>query len=97
MQSYATNVANKTLITNHYDPLLTQVTGLANNSKAYLNKGDFRQKDFQAQSFGGNYASLKQVKRRYDPEGVFYGTALVGSDDWEVASDGRLCRSSESN
>ncbi|PWY66606.1 hypothetical protein BO83DRAFT_319932, partial [Aspergillus eucalypticola CBS 122712] len=95
--SYATNVANETLITNRYDPLLTQVTGLANNSGAYLNEGDFRQKDFQTQFFGGNYASLKQVKHRYDPEGVFYGTALVGSDDWEVASDGRLCRSSESN
>ncbi|GAQ36791.1 hypothetical protein AtubIFM55763_011218 [Aspergillus tubingensis] len=96
-QSYATNVANETLITNHYDPLLTQVTGLANSSGAYLNEGDFQQKDFQTQFFGGNYASLKQVKRRYDPEGVFYGTALVGSDDWEVASDGRLCRSSENN
>ncbi|KAJ6015185.1 FAD-binding domain-containing protein [Penicillium herquei] len=89
-QTYATNAANETLITEKYDPWLTEVSGP--ESGAYLNEGDFNQKDFQSQFFGSNYDALKAIKKRYDPNGIFYGNALVGSDDWEIASDGRLCR-----
>ncbi|PYI04014.1 FAD-binding domain-containing protein [Aspergillus sclerotiicarbonarius CBS 121057] len=89
-QAYATNAANETLITQKYDPLLAAVTGP--ESGAYLNEGDFAQRDFQTQFFGSNYATLKAIKNKYDPGHIFYGNALVGSDDWTVASDGRLCR-----
>ncbi|KAJ5100198.1 FAD-binding domain-containing protein [Penicillium angulare] len=89
-KTYAANAHNEALITNKYDPLLAEVTGPT--SGAYLNEGDFNQRDFQSQFFGANYDSLKKIKHQYDPESVFYGPALVGSDDWIVGDDGRLCQ-----
>lgn len=89
-QSFPTNAANETLITTKYDPLLESITG--SESGAYMNEGDFQQPDFQSQFFGSNYGKLKLIKKRYDPKDVFYTNVGVGSDDWKVADDGRLCR-----
>ena len=89
-QPFQTNAANETLITNTYDPLLTSVTSQANG--AYMNEGDFQQPNFQSQFFGANYPSLLAVKQTYDPNQLFYATAMVGSESWSVMSDGRLCR-----
>ncbi|KAL4903830.1 hypothetical protein BDW74DRAFT_179422 [Aspergillus multicolor] len=88
--SYAENLQNQRLITEEYIPLLTVVTGP--ESGAYLNEADFKQPDFQRQFFGDNYAALRAIKAEYDSGGIFYGNALVGSEDWVVGSDGRLCR-----
>lgn len=89
-QPFATNAANETLITDKYDALLANVTG--SDSGAYVNEGDFMQPDFQDNFFGANYARLRDVKRKYDPNSLFYATKLVGSEDWAVQADGRLCK-----
>jgi len=59
---------------------------------AYMNEADFRQPDFQRVFFGSNYPRLLEIKKKYDPEGFFYAVKAVGSEAWEVASDGRMCR-----
>lgn len=89
-QPFASNAANETLITDKWDPLLTKVTGA--DAGVYSNEGDFQQPDFQKQFFGSNYNRLKDIKKKYDPKSLFYGTKLVGSDDWKVQPDGRLCK-----
>ncbi|KAL5398744.1 hypothetical protein PMIN06_003906 [Paraphaeosphaeria minitans] len=89
-QPFAANTANETLITNKYDPLLTTVTGA--DSGAYVNEGDFQQPSFQDNFFGSNYAKLRSIKNKYDPNSLFYATKLVGSEDWTVQADGRLCK-----
>lgn len=70
-------------------PALSEATP---GSGTYLNEGNFAQPDWQDQFYGINYARLKGIKAIYDPEGIFYGLTAVGSEDWEVDSDGRLCR-----
>lgn len=89
-QPFETNSANETLITNSYDPLLMSITG--QETGAYMNEGDFQQPEYQRQFFGANYHKLRAVKQKYDPNHLFYGTAMVGSEAWSVAADGRLCR-----
>ncbi|KAL4744870.1 hypothetical protein BDW72DRAFT_212044 [Aspergillus terricola var. indicus] len=88
--SYAENTQHQTLVTKEYIPSLTAVTGP--ESGAYMNEADFQQPDFQSQFFGENYAALSAIKRKYDPQSLFYGNALVGSEEWVAGSDGRLCR-----
>ncbi|PYH87721.1 hypothetical protein BO71DRAFT_470628 [Aspergillus ellipticus CBS 707.79] len=89
-QTYATNAVNETLITDDYVPLLQAVSGP--DSGAYMNEADPHQPDFQSQFFGDIYARLRSIKNVFDPNHIFYGNALVGSDEWVLGADGRLCR-----
>lgn len=89
-RSFTANAQNQMTLTNRWDPLLTNLTGPS--SGAYMNEGNFEQTDFQTQFFGTNYARLRQLKKEYDPTDVFYARKMVGSEDWNVEADGRLCR-----
>jgi hypothetical protein len=73
-------------------------------SGSYINEGDAQDWDWKAAFFGSNYLRLLDIKRKYDPEGVFWAIGAVGNDEWEirnvggskregiVTQDGRLCR-----
>lgn len=65
---------------------------LAPESGSYMNEGDFRQREFQKAFYGENYARLQEVKRKWDPEGFFWGVTGVGSEAWSIKMDGRLCK-----
>ncbi|KAF2084760.1 FAD/FMN-containing isoamyl alcohol oxidase MreA [Saccharata proteae CBS 121410] len=79
----------QTRMTDEFVPLLEALTP---GGGCYSNEGDFRQPDWQRVFYGGNYARLREAKRLYDPNDVFYATTAVGADEWEVEGDGRLCR-----
>ncbi|MDR5781643.1 FAD-binding oxidoreductase [Caballeronia sp. LZ065] len=53
---------------------------------AYLSEADFFREDWREAFWGANYARLKAIKHRYDPEGFFFVHHGVGSEDW--SSDG---------
>ncbi|KAF1850545.1 FAD-binding domain-containing protein [Cucurbitaria berberidis CBS 394.84] len=71
---------------------------------SYINEGDAQDWTWKEAFFGNNYPKLAQIKRKYDPEGVFWAVGAVGSDEWEVrdldgkrregivTQDGKLCR-----
>lgn len=73
-------------------------------SGSYINEGDSQDWAWKEAFFGRNYPRLAGIKRRYDPEGVFWAVGAVGSDEWEmrdldggrrkgiVLQDRRLCR-----
>ncbi|KAK7984140.1 hypothetical protein PG989_011542 [Apiospora arundinis] len=61
-------------------------------SGAYMNEADFRQPDWQEAFFGDNYPKLLEIKKKWDPQGLFYGWVAVGSEAYTVRDDGRLCR-----
>ncbi|MCJ1250002.1 hypothetical protein MMC30_007228 [Trapelia coarctata] len=71
---------------------IPQLTALSPGSGAYLNEGDFLQPNWQETFYGVNYKRLRAIKAKYDPHSMFYATTAVGSDEWVVASDGRLCK-----
>ena len=76
-------------LTNEIVPVIENVTP---GSGTYLNEADFRLATWKEDFYGANYQTLRDVKRKYDVHDLFYATTAVGSDAWEVAADGRLCR-----
>ncbi|KAM0450938.1 hypothetical protein ACHAO4_006330 [Trichoderma viride] len=83
-------IADQNTITNDFMPQLEAVTP---GSGIYMNEGDFQQPNFQQEFFGSNYNTLLAIKKKYDPNALFWGNRLVGSETWTVASNGRMCRS----
>ncbi|KAA8619984.1 BBE multi-domain protein [Pyrenophora tritici-repentis] len=65
---------------------------------AYLNEADplvYPEGDsakWQEAFYGSTYERLREVKRTWDPRGVFYSYSAVGSEDWVQDGEGRLCR-----
>ncbi|KAJ4399885.1 hypothetical protein N0V85_005895 [Neurospora sp. IMI 360204] len=66
---------------------------------SYLNEADLEEPDWQHAFWGSNYERLVGVKREWDPWGVFWAPATVGSEGWMVenqdgfkSQNGRLCR-----
>ena len=81
---------------NRYMDMIRAVTP---GSGAYTNEADVLEPDWQASFWGGNYPRLLEIKKKWDPSGVFWAPATVGSEGWEVATtdglpsqNGRLCR-----
>lgn len=83
--------ANRELMTDTIMPAIEDVTP---GSGSYMNEADFQQPDFQTAFFGDKYDALLSIKTTYDPDRLFYATKAVGSEYWEVAEDGHMCRAS---
>lgn len=75
--------------------LMPVIQAVAPGGGTYLNEADAVDGEWKRNSFGRNYGPLLDVKRRYDPEGLFYARHAVGSDAWVQTGDGRLCRAPE--
>lgn len=82
-------LAEQNEMTTQFDPMLR---ALAPDSGTYLNEGDFRVQTWKQDFYGSNYDRLRAIKKKYDPDDLFYATTAVGSDAWTAQSDGRLCR-----
>lgn len=80
--------ARQDFITDTVMPIIEEVTP---NAGAYINEADFQQKDWQAVFYGTNYPKLLELKKKYDPKGLFYNKIAVGSEKWEIKLDGRMC------
>ena len=60
------------------DELLT----VAPNAGSYVSESDYFLKQWQTAFWGDNYQRLAQVKRRYDPDGLFFTHHGVGTEGW---------------
>lgn len=72
--------------------LMPKIEKVTPGSGSYMNEADFQQPNWQNTFYGSNYAKLKSIKDKYDPDHVFYNLKSVGSDAWTVGKDGRMCR-----
>ncbi|KAJ2901620.1 FAD binding domain-containing protein [Zalerion maritima] len=88
-----TVLSNQDVITNDWIPVLDEVLGeIEGGPSAYVNEADHQEKDWKNVFYGENYEKLLEVKRKWDPEGFWYGYKSVGSEDWEVDREGFMCR-----
>ncbi|KAF5611773.1 isoamyl alcohol oxidase [Fusarium sp. NRRL 25303] len=67
---------------------------VAPNTGTYMNYESNREDPDWKRNFYGseNYKRLLGIKRRHDPNDVFYCPACVGSDRWAEDKNGRLCK-----
>ena len=61
---------------------MAPVLALPAKPASYVSETDFFEPDWQTAFWGEHYARLKQVKRRYDPDGLFFVHHSVGSEAW---------------
>jgi hypothetical protein len=67
---------------------------------SYLNEANVVEPRWQHSFYGTQYDRLLELKKKWDPKGVFYATTAVGSEEWEVrdgdwgtqTQNGRLCK-----
>jgi FAD/FMN-containing dehydrogenase len=57
---------------------------------SYVSESNFFEPDWRGAFWGPNYARLKQVKDKYDPDGLFFVHHGAGSEDWSPDGFTRL-------
>lgn len=57
---------------------------VAPRAGSYLNECDYFLADWQRAQWGDNHARLSEIKRRYDPKGLFVVHHGVGSEQWSA-------------
>ena len=65
------------------------IRAVAPGAGSYLNEADYFEPDWQRTFWGDNYERLLQIKRKYDPDGLFFCHHCVGSEAWSANG---MCR-----
>ena len=63
---------------------------VAPGAGSYVSESNFFNADWQQAYWGANYPRLRDLKRRYDPDGLFFVHHGVGSEDWSADGFTRL-------
>lgn len=64
------------------DQCIASLRAVAGQSGSYVNETNYFEKDWQRAFWGDNYPRLSEIKRRYDPDGLFFAHHGVGSEGW---------------
>jgi FAD/FMN-containing dehydrogenase len=60
------------------------------NAGSYVSETDFFERSWQQSFWGANYPRLAAVKKKYDPDGLFFVHHGVGSEEWSADGFMRL-------
>jgi len=63
---------------------MNELLRVAPRAGSYVAESDFFGNDWQRAHWGENYARLRRIKDRYDPQGLFVVHHGVGSEDWSA-------------
>ncbi|HEY6455904.1 MAG TPA: FAD-binding oxidoreductase [Steroidobacteraceae bacterium] len=72
------------------DRCVEQLRAVAGPSGSYVNETNYFEEDWQRAFWADNYARLRDIKRRYDPDGLFFVHHGVGSEEWSADGFTRL-------
>jgi hypothetical protein len=72
------------------DRCMEQLRTVAGQGGSYVNETNYFETDWQRAFWGDNYARLHAIKKRYDPEGLFFVHHGVGSEEWSADGFTRL-------
>ncbi|MGH9442703.1 MAG: FAD-binding oxidoreductase [Thermoanaerobaculia bacterium] len=57
---------------------------LVPNAGSYVSESNFFNRSWQQAYWGPNYPKLREIKKKYDPDGLFFVHHGVGSEDWSA-------------
>ncbi|KAK0634264.1 hypothetical protein B0T17DRAFT_501946 [Bombardia bombarda] len=69
------NIVMQNVVTEEFMAPLERITP---EGGAYLNEAALNQADFQHAFYGSNYPKLLSIKKKNDPDGIFWGPTAVG-------------------
>ena len=69
---------------------MTELRAVASNGGAYLSESNFFESGFEDSYWGANHTRLAQIKKKYDPDGLFFVHNGVGSEQWSPDGFTRL-------
>jgi FAD binding domain/Berberine and berberine like len=61
---------------------MNELRAVAGNGGAYVSESNFFESDFQHAYWGKNCSRLAEIKKKYDPEGLFFVHNGIGSEQW---------------
>ena len=61
---------------------MNELRAVAADGGAYVSESNYFESGFEHSYWGANYARLAQIKRKYDPDGLFFVHNGVGSEQW---------------
>ncbi len=64
------------------DQCVNELRAITSEDGAYVSESNYFQKGFQQAYWGNNYARLAEIKKKYDPDGLFIVHNGVGSEQW---------------
>jgi FAD/FMN-containing dehydrogenase len=63
---------------------MDELLKVAPNAGSYVAESDYFERDWQRAFWGNNYPRLAEVKKKYDPDGLFFVRHGVGSEEWSA-------------
>ena len=69
---------------------MNELLKAAPGAGSYVSESDYFQSGWQTAFWGRNYAKLAAVKKKYDPDGLFFVHHGVGSEEWSADGFTRL-------
>ena len=72
------------------DAAMDELRKLVPNHGSYVSESNYFEPDWRSAFWGANYPRLRQVKDKYDPDGLFFVHHGVGSEDWSPDGFTRL-------
>ena len=69
---------------------MTELRAIATNGGSYVSESNYFQKRWQQSYWGSNHARLAEIKKKYDPTGLFFVHNGVGSQEWSRDGSTRL-------
>ena len=63
---------------------MDQLRAIVPNPGAYVSESNYFEKGFQQAYWGSNYPRLAEIKKKYDPDGLFFVHNGVGSEQWSA-------------
>ena len=61
-----------------------EILKAAPRAGSYVSESDFFEKDWQRSYWGSNHSRLASIKKKYDPDGLFFVHHGVGSEEWSA-------------